>query len=73
MWDVNKCLFPSEHQGWSEENMSKEETMLPPERLNRQRKAILGIRRNPFSEPLGKKTIQGMMGLKFKRNLISIY
>lgn len=53
--------------------MSKEETMLPPERLNRQRKAILGIRRNPFSEPLGKKTIQGMMGLKFKCNLISIY
>lgn len=39
--------------------MSKEETMLPPERLNRQRKAILGIRRNPFSEPLGKKTNTG--------------
>lgn len=19
VWDVNKCLFPSEHQGWSEE------------------------------------------------------
>lgn len=39
--------------------MSKEETMLPPERLNRQRKAILGIRRNPFSEALGKKTNTG--------------